>query len=501
MIDGSTLTGALTAAFEKRGDGPCIEFDGVSLSAKQVLAQVKRRRRTFADAGFVDGMVMLASGNGASTMLDFLTIWLSGGIAVRFDPKADSATLGAIVKITNPQLIIGRDGGFADLGVSTPIIPPGAVDDLDSAAADETIESNRSVTPEDCAAILFTSGSTGRPKGVVLSHRSLLGNVLGAQERLQMTPNDRLFVSIPLHFTSAIHHFVTAMVSGAVLVGTESVLLQRSLYDAVRTARATCFGGAPMQLRWLAGVAATEGALPLSFAMSSGDSLSIDVIDLWLAHQANSKLHTVYGLTEVGGRLCFLEPSLLPDKAGSVGTPITGLRVSIHDDNGMEIHEPNTQGQIAVRGDLLFDGYYGAPEETAKAISDSTFWTGDLGYKDADGCLYVAGRMDDVFKSGGQKVHAPSIARSLMETNSFDDVAVWPVNLEGYGKVPHVFYKLKADAVFERGRVMSYLRQHLPSSHLPRGFTAVDEIPRTGSGKIKRLEMNKLAEKIENGTT
>ncbi len=490
---------ALLLALRERGNGACIEFSGTSIDAATVLRMIGQRRREFTDLGIAEGTVMIASGGGASTLLDYLSIWLNGCIPVPFDPRAGRVALESMIRVSEPKAIIGADNIVSGMDVTSPVVAPWDVRGLHVAQDEIADLPDPSGTPDDTAAILFTSGSTGFPKGVVLSHRSFLGNVLGAQECLQMRAGDRLFVSIPLHFTSAIHHFVTAMVSGAVFIGTESVLLQRSLYDAVKEAGATCFGGAPIQLRWLAEIAASEGRLPLRFAMSSGDRLSTEVIETWLTHQSDTKLHTVYGLTEVGGRLCFLDPDLLQHKIGSVGTPISGLNVTIRDDAGEEILEPDVQGQITVTGALLFDGYHAAPDETEKCLRGNVFWTGDLGFKDSDGCLYVTGRMDDVFKSGGQKVSTPLIASSLMETELFEDVAVWPVNLPRYGKVPHVFYKMKPGVSFDKGRVMAHLRQNLPLTHMPRGFTQVDSVPRTGSGKIRRQELRDMAAEIENG--
>ena len=180
-----------------------------------------------------------------------------------------------------------------------------------------------------------------------------------------------------------------------------------------------------------------------------------------------------------------------------MGTPIAGLTVTIRDDSGREIAEPDVEGEIAVSGDWLFDGYYRNPEETAKTLRGGIFFTGDLGFKDADGCLYVSGRTDDVFKSAGQKVSVVSIAMALMETGLFDDVAVWPVNHASFGNVPHVFYKLKPNAIFERGPLIKALRAALPPNHLPRGFTPLPSIPRTGSGKIKRGELRRHAAAVE----
>ena len=125
-----------------------------------------------------------------------------------------------------------------------------------------------------------------------------------------------------------------------------------------------------------------------------------------------------------------------------------------------------------------------APIETASSIQKGFFRTGDLGFLTLLGNLTLVGRVDDVFKVGGQKVSAIQIEKCLIKGNFFEDVAVVPV-MQFDGLKPFVFAVIK-DGGFSKGNVMQYLREKLPSTHMPHQFIEIFEIPRSGAGKVRR---------------
>ena len=161
--------------------------------------------------------------------------------------------------------------------------------------------------PEETAAILFTSGSTGTPKGVQLAHRALLQNALGTAAMLPTRPDDTLFIAIPFRFVSSVSHFLVTTLTGGCFAGTEKPVMAADLVDQLKASGATAFGGAPLQLRWIADQM-DEAELELRWLMSSGDHLSSDIVEKLAATQSNPSVLAVYGLTELAGRFCVLRP-------------------------------------------------------------------------------------------------------------------------------------------------------------------------------------------------
>jgi len=457
--------------------------DGKRLLTRAAFLDLAAGRQRQFDGRVRPGdMVMIQAGRGIQFFIDLFAVWASGGVGVPVAAEAAPAHVAYIAGVVRPVLHLGAAGpeGVAVIG-ETPAPAEGGPTFAEGDGA-------------STAAILFTSGSTGAPKGVVLSHRVLAGNCEGILSVLGMH-RDRLFINIPFGFTSAICHFLACALSESTLLGFETKFLLGDLPRKIAALGATGFGGAPVQLRWIAEACAAragEGGLGLRFVISSGDHFSADIIRSFLEHAPNLKIFTVYGLTELGGRYCVLDPGELPARLGSVGKPIPGLTVSVRDADSGEPLGPGQEGEVVAGGSLLCDGYYRDPEKTGRLLRDYGLCTGDIGMLDEDGFLFLRGRKDDVFKVSGQKVSATVIADALMGLGLFRDVAVIAAPSPFMDNVPVAFCVMAPGVEFAKGQVLSLLRKVLPNNHLPDRFVLVDAIPRTDSGKAKRHELRAM---------
>lgn len=349
------------------------------------------------------------------------------------------------------------------------------------------------ISPDDTAAILFTSGSSGIPKGVVLSHRSLFGNAVATSKRLGLGPGDRWLFNIPFSFTSAICHVLTCLAAGSSVYAMDRFCFPNQFVRILNDYRATGVGASPIQVRWLLDALAGHDDVPtLKKIMSSGDTL-LEVI--W--HDLNRKLpwielYNTYGMTELGGRFSILDPAEAGRKIGSVGKPIEGMTCTVRDPETGEILPAGEHGDVYAEGELVMDIYYGMPEQTRDTLTESGLKTGDIGWKDEDGFLFLAGRSDDVFKSSGEKVSAILIQQALAGLGLFEDVAVLGVADKIIGMVPKVYYVLQEGKTFGRKGLLAELNLILPPTHIPHLFVEVDSIPRTGSGKIIKRQLLEL---------
>lgn len=426
--------------------------------------------------------VAYVTADNAEGLVLLIGIWLAGAVASPINRSLPTGLVERTLDRLRPCWVV--------LGGCETYVPPPQYPRLrvqGTAAAEPSLLPPPPV-PDAPALILFTSGSTGLPKGVLSTHRAVALNARRTAQALSLGPDERILINTPHYYTSAILHFLTLACRGGGLVGWTGFLFSATFCEAVERFGCTGFGGAPAHfVRILE--ALPERRPRLRFLMSSGDHLP-DHLAL-KARQAfpGARVYRVYGLSEVAGRLCVLDPDLLEVKPGSVGRPLPGMTVSIRREDGITEAAPGELGEVYVRGDMLTQGYFEDEAAGRELRTPAGFRTGDCGLLDADGFLFLRGRRDDVFKSGGEKVSCLLIQQELQNLGLFRDVAVLPVRDELLGRIPKVYYVPAGETPVEPFAVIRALRGRLPQSHLPARFEEVETIPRTGSGKIVRAEL------------
>ena len=344
--------------------------------------------------------------------------------------------------------------------------------------------------PDEPAMIMFTSGTTGLPKGVCQTLRSVSANAGHVALRLGLRADDRIFINTPPYFTSGICHFLTLLAAGGGTAGQLGFFFGAGLLDELAALGCTGFGGAPAHLVRVVEPLEEVREHALRFWVSSGDHLPPAVIAKLRRVLPGVRLFNMYGLTEVSGRLCVLAPDELDERPGSVGRPIGDMRVAARAPDG-EPAAPGQTGELFVTGSLLMQGYLDEPAVTAATLTAQGLRTGDFGHTDADGYVWIAGRKDDIIKRGGEKVSIVHVQQALQGLGRFADVAVLAAPDDILGHVPVAFVVPREDG-FKAGRVLRELRGVLPAASLPSRIVAVPAIPRTGSGKAIRAELQAL---------
>ncbi|HJW74354.1 MAG TPA: class I adenylate-forming enzyme family protein, partial [Thermoleophilia bacterium] len=419
-------------------------------------------------------------------------VWLAGGVVVPLNTTLPPGDIEELVARSGPAFLL--------VSPTSDPLPPSALDRLRQLVVDPAVVAGGgakvaeavSFTPvasPELAVIMFTSGSTGVPKGVMQTLGAVLGNAERVAAELELTAGDRIFVNTPPYFTSGICHFLTLLNAGGSFVGGQGFRFGVGLLAEMEEAGCTGFGGAPAHLvRVVDPLEHPVGRGALRFWVSSGDHLPVATIDRMREVLPGVALYNMYGLTEVSGRLCVLRPAETERRPGSVGRPIAGMTVAACRDDGSPV-SPGDAGELFVKGDLLMQGYLDEPRLTAEALTEHGFRTGDVGYVDPDGYVWVTGRKDDIFKRGGEKVSSVHIQQAIVATGTVVDAVVLAFDDELLGKVP-VAFVVPADAgSFTARGLMRELRSRLQPAWLPARILALDEIPRTGSGKAVRARL------------
>jgi long-chain acyl-CoA synthetase len=448
--------------------------------------------------GFARGdRVALFTDDYDAFFVSMVGVWLAGGVVVPLNTTLPPSRVGELFAKAEPAFLLTSPSAAAapetdGSGGRRLVVEP-------SLAADEAASVDAAgytpVAPDDLAVVMFTSGSTGVPKGVMQTLGGVLGNAERVATELSLTAEDRIFINTPPYFTSGICHFLTLLSAGGSLVGRHGFRFGGSLLAEMDEAGCTGFGGAPAHLiRVVDPLDGPATPAKLRFWVSSGDHLPVATIDRLREVLPSVSLYNMYGLTEVSGRLCVLPPAEVGRRPGSVGRPLPGMSVVARRDDGSPA-SPGEAGELFVTGDLLMQGYLDEPELTNEALTEYGFRTGDVGHIDADGYVWVTARKDDIFQRGGEKVSAVSIQEAIVATGAAADVVVLALDDELLGKVPVAFVVPADPGSFTVRGLMMELKLRLPPAWLPARVLAVDEIPRTGSGKALRGSLSELAQR------
>jgi len=335
-------------------------------------------------------------------------------------------------------------------------------------------------------AICYTGGTTGLPKGAILTHRSITANSVNTVMSWGLSPDDVTLLHMPLFHTGGFNVFTAPLVH----IGGTSIICGSfdvdQIFDLLRDEGVTLFVGVPTMFvmmqqhpRWM-----EADFTRLKICGSGGASCPMPVIEKFA--ERNVTLFTGYGLTEAGPNTFWLPPELRRAKPGSVGFPLMHVDVKIIDDNSKEC-DVEQVGELLVRGPHVCAGYWGKPEETAKAISpEGWLHTGDLARRDPEGCHYIVGRSKDMIKSGGENIY-PAEVESVMHAHpAVAEAALIGIPDPKWEEVGRAFIVLKPGAKLTADELIAFCQTRLARFKIPRSVIFVNGLPRTGAEKIDK---------------
>jgi len=462
------------------GDHLAIECGDERLTYRELDARVGRAAGVMRTLGVKVGEpVAVLAGNGVPIAVLAHAIPRAGGLFMPLNARLSAGEMAYQLQDSRARFLVATEE-FASLaheaarGTGVTVVPARGSrwDDSDEVAGASTIAAD---VPHS---VIYTSGTTGRPKGAVLTHGNFHWSAVASAANLGVEADDRWLACMPLfhvgglsillrsaiYGTTAVIHerFDEAQVNralredGITLLSVVATMLTR-MFEADQqpypsTVRSLLLGGGPAP-RPLLEAAAARGVPVLQ----------------------------TYGLTETASQVATLAPEDALRKLGSAGLPLltSTLRIEVE---GREA-EPGEVGEIVVAGPTVCAGYLHRPDATAEALRDGWLHTGDLGYLDDDGYLYVADRRDDLIVSGGENVYPAEVESALLGVSGIEDCAVVGLPDERWGHV--VTAVIVGDAAFED--VAEALRGTLAGYKMPRRFERWEGgLPRTASGKLQR---------------
>ena len=350
-------------------------------------------------------------------------------------------------------------------------------------------------TLDDTAIIIYTSGTTGHPKGAMLSFRNIMSNSISATKVIQIKPNDRFIVYLPMF-----HSFTLSIMVILPLFNNVSIVIVKSIFPfsnvlkQVLLKKVTIFLGAPQIYNAL-----IKAKIPWYFMwfnkirifISGSAPLSEKTIKDFQKKFKKAKLLEGYGLSECSPAVC-VNPLHL-QKPLSVGLPLPGYEVKIVNDELVEL-EVGEIGEIIVKGDCVMQGYYNNEEATKNTIINRWLRTGDLGKVDKDGYVYIIDRIKDLIISKGINIYPREIEELIYKIEGVEAIAVIGIPDETKDEKIVAFIELKKDIDKKprESEIKQYLKKHLANFKIPKYIYFIDKLPRNATNKVlkRKLKQN-----------
>ncbi len=344
--------------------------------------------------------------------------------------------------------------------------------------------------PADPAVIIYTSGTTGTPKGAVLSHIGLYMNADIPGRLFEFSVDDVAIVALPLFHVFAL----SSVMNTCILLGGTMTLVPRVAPGAVlrliQRDRVTVFMGVPtMYIALLQAVDAGDYDLAsLRVAVSGGAPIPAEVIDAFESRFGVPILEG-YGLSESSSTATF-NISVTERKVYSVGKPIWGTSLQIWDEESRPL-PPGADhvGEVVLRGMNIMTGYYDNPEATAKAFAGGWFHTGDLGYVDEDGFLFIVDRIKDLIIRGGYNVYPREIEEVLYAHPAVAEAAVIGVPDPMMGEEVRAIVAVKPGQAVTEAELIEFVKERAAAYKYPRTIEFRDSLPKGATGKILKKEL------------
>jgi acyl-CoA synthetase (AMP-forming)/AMP-acid ligase II len=346
-----------------------------------------------------------------------------------------------------------------------------------------------SITLNDVATIIYTSGTTGNPKGVTLLHRNLAANIYAIVKSLSIASDDVFLCVLPFYYSFGNSVLHTHLVSGATLVLLNQVMYPGEILKTIERHQCTGFAGVPsIYISLLKKTSLSDYHLSsLRYATQAGGPLSREFISRASNALPGIDFIVMYGQTEASSRISYLPPQLLDTRPGSVGTGVEGVTITIVGPDGNEC-VAEEKGEICVQGENVMQGYWKNPEATAQVLINGKLYTGDMGYKDEDGFLYIVGRQSEILKISEHRVSPYEIEEVLLQHDAVEECAVIGCSHKQMGQFAKAYVVKNTDEIVAN-QLKKYCLQFLASYKVPKEIEFVDSLPKTSSGKIKRAEL------------
>ena len=339
---------------------------------------------------------------------------------------------------------------------------------------------------ESPAVILFTSGSTGMPKGIMLSEKNLLANIKDISNYFEINEDDTILISRPIYHSSVLTgELLTALCKGCKVVFCSEAFQPAKLINMIYETQTTVFGSTPTLLATLSRFAKDwESVKSIRVLSISGEIVPSGSAERIRKAFPQAKIYCGYGLSEASPRVAYLPPEHFDKDPTAAGIALPSVKIRIVNEKNNDVKKGNV-GEIVVKGDNVMMSYWNDSELTRKVVKKKWLYTGDVGYFDKRGFLYIKGRKDNMIIRAGMNIYPAEIENAISSDARVKELFVYGYNDGGTNQIA-----LKISGDFNAKKdVLDLCKAKLPAYQVPSRIEIVDEVDKTNSGK-KNLKNN-----------
>lgn len=515
-IDFNTASAVARVARETP-DAVAILYEDRSYTYRELTEQAGRTAAVLADRGVREGDRVAYTGLNSPTLLTTLLASNSlGAVFVPVNFRLTDTEVADLLRDASARLVVSEPGhvDVVDAAASATHLSQFLVVDDDPAAplvnaldprwsrlsglieAVDPLELTRKRNADDLALLIYTSGTTGRAKGVMLTHGNVWWNGTNVDSVVDTRPGDVNLAVAPLFHIGGLNAFTLRnLARGGTTILRRGFEPARTLGDLTEYEVNTFFA-VPAMFAALARVPGFDDAdlSSLRAAVVAGAPVPPGLVRRYKTR--GIALQQAWGLTETAPFATYLAPDLTEDKCGSAGLAMPHCEIRLVDPITTTPHnEPDVRGEVWVRGPNVASGYWCNAAATADAfVGDGWFRSGDIGYLDADGYLYIADRLKDMIISGGENIYPAEVEAALTEHPDVLEVAVVGTADDRWGEtvVAVVVYAGTSSPTLDDLR--EFAERTLARYKLPRQLLVVETMPRNASGKLDKPRIRALVQ-------
>ncbi|MDF2368973.1 AMP-binding protein [Sneathiella sp.] len=493
------LSSFLNYHAQRDPDSIAITYEDRGISYGALWERVRQLARYIAEQGISNGDVVVAfmKNSPAFLELSFACSYL-GAVFLPINYRLATDEVAYIIGNAEASLLFG-DEEFADiLEIDIPVrILDGGMQKniLTLTGREGPIPPQSYVKPDELFRLMYTSGTTDRPKGVMHSYQNFYWKCMEHVVVLGLSKQTRLLVTGPLYHVGAfdLPGIAVLWLGGMLRVHREYDPLE--VLSAIEEEKLTGAWLAPVMLSGILSHPdrGNYDVSSLEWCIGGGEKTPEARIREFQDFFRNGRYIDAYGLTESCSGDTFMELGWEIEKIGSTGRATPHVSIRITDDKGASL-TAGEEGEICLRGPKVAEGYWKDPAKTAETRHGDWFRTGDVGYLDDDGFLYLTDRKKDMIISGGENIASSEIERVIYQIPGVLEAAVVGVPDPRWGEVPVAVVVLENEETFSDQEFESYCREHLAGFKVPKRFFLRDTLPRNPSGKIlKRVLRDQIA--------
>jgi long-chain acyl-CoA synthetase len=486
-----TFVDALIRASQVAAQRTAIIDDGRRYTHEELGSRCRRLASVLRAAGAVAGdRVAILAANSAQYIESYIAIPSAGLVIVPLNTRHAEPELVYAIKDAGAKILLtDRDpGALCNLVETIIMIPDDYEQMLDT--ADEAIL-GEGIAEDTLAGLFYTGGTTGASKGVMLSHRNLVANSFHFMTVSPPSPDNVTLIMAPLFHAAGSNGVLSGIWSGSCQIPLQ-VFDPAVALDLIERHHVTQTLGVPAMIAALSELQHME-ARDVSSVLQvahGGSPIATQVVRRAREAFPGAEFIHVYGMTEASPLVTGLrhEEALLDvDRGRSCGQPLIGVQVKIIDEQGNEVPTGKV-GELAAKGPNIMLGYWQKPEQTAEVLQDGWYRSGDVGYIDDEGFVFLVDRAKDMIVSGGENVYCSEVEEILYQHPAVLEAAVFGIPDEDWGEAVHAVVVLREKVTDVE--LIAFCRQHIAGYKLPKAVSFSDsELPKSGPGKVLKREL------------